>query len=244
MPFVLLAIDIFLMIHAARTGRFMPWFYVIMLLPGLGGVAYIALELVPEWYRSDEAKRSRAKIVQTADPERQYRALAERLRMADTVTNRTAMAEECQRLRKHDEAAGHWSAAIAMPHGDEPQFFVSLAEAMIGAGRAEEALEALAEAKSRWPEFDSARGHLAYAKCLATLGRDDEAAQEFAALASYYPGPEAKVRLAMVLARLGRTQAAKDICGDVRLDMKAAPPHVRRMHANWITEAEALFKRL
>jgi hypothetical protein len=51
MPFalVLLAVNVILIVHAAKTGRFWPWGYVILLLPGFGALAYVMVELVPEW---------------------------------------------------------------------------------------------------------------------------------------------------------------------------------------------------
>ena len=51
MPLVALiaVFDVVLIIHAARTGRFSPCAYVILALPGVGGVAYILVELLPEW---------------------------------------------------------------------------------------------------------------------------------------------------------------------------------------------------
>ena len=51
MPFVALmfVINVVFVVHAAKTGRMMPWGYVILLLPGVGALAYILVELVPEW---------------------------------------------------------------------------------------------------------------------------------------------------------------------------------------------------
>ena len=45
---LLLVLDVVLIVHAVKTGRFMPWFYVIMFLPGIGAAAYIVAELAPE----------------------------------------------------------------------------------------------------------------------------------------------------------------------------------------------------
>jgi hypothetical protein len=42
MPFGLIfAFDVILIVHAAKTGRFWPWAYVILFLPGIGGLAYV-----------------------------------------------------------------------------------------------------------------------------------------------------------------------------------------------------------
>ena len=51
MPFaiILMAINVAFVIHAAKTGRFSPWGYIIFLLPGVGAVAYVLVEPIPEW---------------------------------------------------------------------------------------------------------------------------------------------------------------------------------------------------
>ena len=54
------------MIHAAKTGRFMPWFYIILFLPGIGAMAYVVVELVPQWFGSSGAQRTRRQLVHDA----------------------------------------------------------------------------------------------------------------------------------------------------------------------------------
>jgi hypothetical protein len=43
-----LLLQIALCIHAYRTGRTNPWLWIILLVPGLGALLYIVLELAPE----------------------------------------------------------------------------------------------------------------------------------------------------------------------------------------------------
>ena len=52
MPFgiVLLLINVGLIVHAAKTGRFWPWGYIILFIPGLGALAYVLVEMTPEWF--------------------------------------------------------------------------------------------------------------------------------------------------------------------------------------------------
>jgi hypothetical protein len=50
-------------VHAAKTGRFMPWGWIILLIPGFGALAYVLAELVPEWFGSAQGQRARRNIV-------------------------------------------------------------------------------------------------------------------------------------------------------------------------------------
>ena len=41
---IVAGVDIALIVHAARTGRFTPWGFVILFLPGIGALAYVVVE--------------------------------------------------------------------------------------------------------------------------------------------------------------------------------------------------------
>jgi hypothetical protein len=46
---IILLLDISLIYHASRTGRMQPWAFIILMVPFLGAMAYICVELIPEW---------------------------------------------------------------------------------------------------------------------------------------------------------------------------------------------------
>ena len=52
MPLVLILVllDISLVVHAAKTGRAQPWAYIILMVPGVGAVAYVVAVLIPGSY--------------------------------------------------------------------------------------------------------------------------------------------------------------------------------------------------
>ena len=52
---VVLLLDISLIYHAAKTGRLQPWAFIILGVPLVGSLAYIVVELVPEWFGSPGA---------------------------------------------------------------------------------------------------------------------------------------------------------------------------------------------
>ena len=83
--------------------------------------------------------------------------------------------------------------------GDEPAYALGKAQAQFGLNRPADALATLDDLKERWPDFESAEGHLLYARSLAEVGRVDEALDEYHALAAYFPGAEARVRYGMLL---------------------------------------------
>lgn len=138
MPLALIlgVFDVILVVHAAKTGRFSPWAYVILLIPVFGALAYVAVELVPEWLGGVQGQKARKRFVTTLDPERRYRALVDELAITDTIANREALAAECLALGKFEEAKHHFDEIVARPLGEEPVYFLGRARAeSVSAGR-------------------------------------------------------------------------------------------------------------
>jgi len=239
---LLLVIDISLVIHAAKTGRFSPWAYIILMIPIAGAIAYVVVELVPEWLGTYQGQKARSRIGKALNPEKIYRALKEELEIVDTIANREALAEECMTLGRFDEAKAQYDAILTMKLGDEPQYMLGRARAEFGLGRFAEAQTTLDELRSRWPDWQSADGHLIYARTLDEEGRLDEAVEEYQALSGYYVGAEPRVRQGLALRKLGREAEARAVLADVVRQMSRAPKFARKVQAEWISMAEAALR--
>jgi len=239
---VLFLIDVTLIVHAAKTGRFQPWAYLILLLPGVGALAYVLVELLPEWFGSVQGQKARRHVINTLDPEKQYRKLADDLAISDTIANRVDLAEECLLLGRFEEARIHYENALSRPMGDEPNYALGKARAEFGLRRPQDAVATLDQLRASWPDYQSADGHLLYVRALEESGRAAEALDEYRALVDYYPGAEARVRFAMLLQQMGRADEAKRLCADVLTQMRRAPKYVRKVQAEWIAAAERLLR--
>jgi hypothetical protein len=235
---IIFTLDVVLIIHAARTGRFSPWAYVILFLPGIGSFAYILFELVPEWMGSVQGQKARRSVVKTLNPEKRYRALSDQLALTDTIANRAALAEECLSLGKFGEAEVHYEEILARPLGDDPTYAVGKARALFGLERPADAVATLDDLRARCPNFQSADAHLLYARGLEASGRTNEALDEYDALSQYFPGAEARVRYGLLLGQLGRGSEAQSVFTQVLTQAKRAPKYVRKMQAEWIAIAE------
>jgi hypothetical protein len=235
---VVLALQLTLVWHAAKTGRAQPWAYIILIILVFGSVAYVVAELIPEWLGSYKGQKARKRFVSTVNPQRRYRVLTDELAIADTIANREALALECLELGKFDEAKHHYDEIIARPMGEEPVFFLGRARAEFGAGSPADTVATLDDLRHRWPDYQSADGHLLYARALEEIGRTDEAIEEYKALAGYFPGAEARVRYGVLLDRLDRKAEARVVLTDLLTHMRRAPRHVRKVQAEWIAMAE------
>ncbi len=233
-------IDVALIVHAAKTGRFSPWGFIILFLPGIGALAYVVVELLPAWFGSYKVRRASGRIAGAINPAGRYRQLRDELEVVDTIANRSALEQECLTLGKYDEALGQFDAILAKPHGDEPGFMLGKARAEYGLGDAGAAIATLEELKRRWPDYRSADGHLLYAMALERAGRNDEALANYADVGGYYPGAEPRVRQAQLLQNLGRQAEARPIAEEVVRTLSRAPAHVRKSQRQWLANAQKL----
>jgi len=240
---IVAGVDIALIVHAARTGRFTPWGFIILFLPGIGALAYVVVEIVPGLLGSTGARRAGRNVIAALDPARRYREAKDELAIVDTIANRSALAEACLALGKFEEARTHYAAILAGPQGDEPGFMLGRARAEFGLGETALAVATLDELKARWPDWRSPEGHLLYARALEGAGREEEALAAYEAVGAYFPGAEPQVRRAELLARLGRADEARALADEVARGLRRAPAHVRRAQSQWFAAAEKLARR-
>lgn len=235
---IILLLDITLIYHASRTGRLQPWAFIILMVPAIGALAYILVELLPEMLSGPGAQQARRRVADRLDPERLYRELSDRLAATNTIANRAAFAAECLKIERFGEAERHYDHILRLPMGSEPAYALGKAKAEFGGNRPAEALATLDDLQKRWPDFQSAEGHLLYARTLAEVGRFDEALEEFHAVSAYFPGAEARVRYGLTLKLVGRTADAKVVFTELLIQMKRAPKYLREAQAQWLSIAE------
>ena len=172
---IILLIQVVLIVHAAKTGRFWPWGHVILFLPGFGALAYALVELLPEWFGSVQGQHAKKRVVSTLDPGKRYRLLTDQLEVTDTIANGSALAEECLALGKFDEALRHYEHVLSLPLGDDAVYALGKARAQFGLGHPQETVATLDDLRARWPDYQSAEGHLLYARALEDSGRTADA---------------------------------------------------------------------
>jgi len=235
---VILLLDLTLLVHAARTGRLCRWGFIIMAIPGFGALAYIGLEVIPDWMGSIDGQKAQAVVSKALDPNKRLRELSEQFARADTIANRVALATESLNLQCYEDALEHFETVLRRPLGDEPTYMLGKAKAQFGLGRFDDAVATLEELTGTFRDFNSAEGHLLYARSLEAVGRTKQALVEYDVVSQYFPGPEARVRFGMLLMASGRTADARALFSEVLERIGRMPKYVRKVEAEWIALAE------
>ena len=233
-------VQVALIIHVVKTGRNQIWIWVLALLSLPGAIAYIAVEILPELFRSRTAQRTARGLRKAMDPGADLRRYQNEARVASNVASRQRYAEELVRHERYDEAIGQYREALTGLYEHDPNLMLGLAQAQFGKGDASAARATLDELIQRNPDFRSPAGHLLYARALEAEGNVPKALEEYAVLAPAYPGAEASVRYAQLLQAQGRRAEAQKVARELLEQARIAPGHYRRAQRPWLDAAQRL----
>jgi hypothetical protein len=230
-------IQLGLIVHVLKTGRNTTWVFILLFAPMIGGLAYLIVELLPEWTNSRGARQARRGLSRVIDPNRDMRQASDNLAVADTVQNAMRLAGEYMRQEKFAEAKELYQRALRGIHADDPALLLGLAQAQFGLGDYSAVVATLDELKEKNPTHTSAEGHLLYARALEESGRTAEAIEEYESLCNYFPGPEPTCRLAKLLQAQGKTERARELFNRVLAESRTAGRHYNSLHRDWVATA-------
>jgi len=235
---VYLIIAVGLAIHAMKTGRPFWWLYILLFVPFLGSLAYVAIELVPAMFQTRSAHKVRSDIGTMLDPNKEWRERVRQAELVDSVDAKRALAEECERRGLWDDAIRLYKAAATGIFADDPAVLGGLARAQLGRGDAQGCLETLHTLQEIQPSLRNQEAHLLLARALEATGQTAEALQEYEAVSRYYAGFEARSRYALLLLKQGRAQQAHDLFQEVVRASRARPVVVTQADKEWIRVAK------
>lgn len=238
-PFSILSllIQAALIVHVIRTGRNTLWILAIGLLPGIGSLAYVIAEVLPELFGGRTARRARSGMQRMIDPNRDLRRAAAEVEISGNVDARRRLGEELFERGQFDEAVQVYRGGLKGVFEFDPTLLLGLAQALFGKqdfAAARIALESLAQHN---PDFKSADAQLLYARTLEAQNALDEAERQYALIAPGFPGAEARFRYGLLLKRRGKLQEAHRILKDLLDGAKLGPAHYRRAQAEWLDRA-------
>ena len=235
---VSLIVQVLLIVHVLKTGRDFRWIFLLLFLPGIGSLIYLVMEVVPSLTGGLGARRAARKITNIVDPGRGLRRQALEHERTQSVDSATRLATELIKDGKCDEAIKVCDEARSGIFEDDPTILQTLANAYFFSGEYSEAIKALDLLREKNPDLRSPEGHLLYARALEADGATDRALKEYEALADYFPGAEARVRLAQLHNQLGHLEAAKSMFHEIVQDARLAPKHFQKTQKEWIDIAK------
>lgn len=238
-----IVIQVLLIIHCIKTGRNTIWIWVLALLSYVGVIAYVAVELIPDLLRSRTAQRAGRSMKKALDPTADLRRYENEARIGGNVASLQRYADELARQGRHDEAIAQYRKALTGLYEHDPNIMLGIAYAQFGKGDPSAARQTLDDLIRLNPDFRSPQGHLLYARALEGEGNFAKALEEYAVLATSYPGAEAGARYAQLLKSQGRAEEARKVGHEMLEAARIAPAHYRRAQKEWLDIAERIAGR-
>lgn len=227
-------VQLILIIHVLKSGRSRYWIMVLLFMPLIGGAAYLLIELLPEFSGSITGQRAVRNVKQTLNPGADVRQHEAAWQQSPNVDNSRRYAKALLDAGKTDEAEDIINQALKGLFKTEPTLLLLKARLQFEKDRTAEAVDTLESLQEHNPDFRSAEGHLLYARSLEAQGRVEDAIREYSAVSGYFPGVEARYRLALCLASDGQDNAATREFESILNDAKMAPPHFRKSQKQWL----------
>jgi hypothetical protein len=237
-------IQIGLIVHVLRTGRNMYWVFILIIAPGIGGIAYFVVELLPDLMSSHRARTAVRGVRKTLNPGADLRHRQREHKLSGSVDAARHLASELVESGRCDEAIQHYESALTGLYEHDPDLMLGLATAQFGNEQYEDARATLDLLMEKNPDFRSPDGHLLYARAVEACGDDDKALDEYKAVAGYYAGAEARLRYGLILERLGDEESAREEFEEIIAAADLAPRHYRQAQREWISQAKDGIKRL
>lgn len=232
-----LALQAGLIVHVIKTGRNTLWIWAIALLPAAGSLAYVVVEILPEFFGGRTARRTRAGVRRIIDPNRDLRQAAAEVEISGNVDARRRLAAELYERGQYAPAIEVCERGLRGVFEHDPTLLLELAKAQFAVGDFAGTRTTMERLIQHNPEFKSMDGHLLYARTLEAQDALDQAEHEYAAVAPGYPGAEARLRYAVLLKRRGKLDEARRILKDLLDGAKLGPAHYRRAQAEWLERA-------
>jgi len=228
-----LLFSILLCVHVVRTRQEMFWLYIILMIPTLGGLVYVAAVILPGLLGGRTARRVGSAARQTLDPGRAYRTAKADYDKTPTVAHAMHLAAAAMALGHHAEAESLYRDAAQGVHADDPTLLLGRANALIELGRFAEALPVLEQLGENLDHGRTPHAALALGRVYEGLGRNAEADTAYDWAAGRLPGLEAYGRYAAFLARTGRRAEAQEALSEIDDRIKSADPYFRREARAW-----------
>jgi len=241
MPFFIISIlvQLCLVIHIVKTGRNTTWIWVIVMLPLVGSLAYLILEVVPDLTNSRSGKQARTSVEKLVSPNKNLNEALRNFDESDTVENSARLAEECMNKGMFEEARELFNKCLTGIHATEPDLLHGRARCDFELKEFSSARETLDTLIEKNPEYKNQEAHLLYARTLENLGDDALARHEYETLHSYSSGPLASFYYAKFLKAHNEPDKAIQIFSDIVKKSRSAGRHYNDLYKDYIHQAKA-----
>ncbi|MFT5370655.1 MAG: hypothetical protein ACI9R7_000180, partial [Lysobacterales bacterium] len=178
-------IQLLLIIHVLKTGRNRYWIYLLLFVPMIGGVAYLIIEVLPEFSGGIRGQRALRSVRQAVNPEAELKNCAAAWEQSTNTDNARRYVEALLSHGQYSQAAEVLEQALSGFFSTEPSLLLLKARSGYETGEYDSAVKTLEYLQETNPDFRSAQGHLLYARSLEATNATELALEEYLAVSKY-----------------------------------------------------------
>jgi hypothetical protein len=228
-------LQVLAIVHFVRRRPDTYWLWIILMFGGLGALAYIVVEVLPDIGLLRGAyqvfpRRKAIKALEAAILDNPSVGNYEELGNLYLDDKQFVRAREC------------FDRVIAKQDGIDPRYRRALSELAVNDYTA--AAGDLAEVVARDPKYDYQRAAGLCAHTLAQIGEREKALALFAEVTRTSTLSETQYNYARLLADEGRIAEAREWAERILRKKPTMPEYIRRRERPWFRSARALLKRL
>ncbi|MGN6435934.1 MAG: hypothetical protein ACTHMM_05345 [Agriterribacter sp.] len=233
-------LQIICILHALKTNR-RDWIYILIFLPGIGGIIYIIREVLPDLRHSGVNGNS----VKTFFPSARIKELERNLKVADTDANRLRLAEEYAHQENFEKAMQLTASCMQGIYATNVDMMLNMGRYAFGAGKYTESLDWLNKVLPlKKQKFDRPEDELLYARALHQSGDVERAEAAYKQFIRVHHSIEGRYHYGLLLKEAGRNNEARQEFSTVLEERSLHPKHVRRMNAKWVSASRRELAKL
>jgi hypothetical protein len=233
-------LQLLLIIHMIKTHQESFWLYLLIFVPGIGGLAYLIVVVLPDLRTSRHTRQVVQKIDQRVRTNRRLKELEQTLAIADTVANRINLADAYMEHGNYTQAVDYYQQCLQGIFKNDRTITTKLLRALFYAAQYEQAL-ALAHRLEGEQKFTSVDDRLLYIRCQEkALGADQAIADAYHRLYKDSRNLEVGHEQVRLCLALGQTEQASAVVTDMENQLRAHKDLRTTMGSGWVKAAKKL----
>lgn len=235
--YIVLALDVFCVIHMIRRGTVNRWLWLVVFIPVVGAIVYLYYEVL-------SARRiNTGKLNAMLNPGSSIKKLEDELRFTDTFANKVKLADAYLASGQTDKAIELYQSSLS---GAFVENEYVMAQLIVAYSKKEEYDKVIVLGKKiyKLPQFARSKAHMLYAQALEKNGDTEQAEAEFKLMKGRFSYFEQRYQYGLFLIRAGRDHEAANIFTEMLNEEKHLGQVERRTSREWFAKAKDELRKI
>ncbi|NJO01902.1 MAG: hypothetical protein HC880_09595 [Bacteroidia bacterium] len=237
--FIIVVLQVLCVLHVINQRKERWWIWLIIFVPVLGSIVYIASEVL----RLRDLSNVKQDINQIINPRGRIKQLENRLAFANTHQNKVMLADAYLAIEQTEKSIKLYESSLEGLYKDDPYVHTQLVSAYYLLGNPEQAV-AKAHRVLANKDFQKSPARLHYALALEALGNIDAAEKELEALDTPYAGFDNRIAYGQFLMRHQKLEKATTLFEEMLSEYHHLNKMEKRKAKKWFNQAQEALSKL